>query len=240
MPDLLKLRFKPEDYALGSNEVHCWLANLEELAADLEAFSKVLAPEEQTRAARFHFEKDRKHFTVGRGLLRMLLGMYLRMTPEAISFACNEYGKPALANVKATLQFNMSHSHGLGLYGITHRCSVGVDIERIRANVAAEDLAKRFFAPTEIAELNSMPQELRRKAFFNGWARKEAFIKARGIGLSLGLDKFAVSLADRSPALLSIENGAPEQWTLSDCPAPEGFVAAVAVERPNSLIRYLG
>ena len=228
----------PRPPQLGEHEVHVWLADLE--GPQESTFANVLAPDEQARAARFHFEKDRRHYIAARGVLRWLLGGYLGVTPESIEFQYNEHGKPWIApKPPMKLEFNLSHSHGLALYGFTLERRIGVDIEWMERKTPLEELAQRFFAPAEVAALMSMPKELRRNAFFNGWTRKEAFIKAHGIGLSLGLEKFAVSLEDNSPALLSMEGEpqAPARWTLRAFDTREGYAAALAVEGAISQVK---
>ena len=117
---------------------------------------------------------------------------------------------------------------------------IGIDLERIRPNFATQEIAERFFAPAEIAVLRSLSEEVRTRAFFDCWTRKEAFIKARGLGLSLSLRKFAVSLApEEEPALLSVEEDpqAPTRWTLKNLEVAEGFAAALAVEGRDCQIR---
>ena len=121
----------------------------------------------------------------------------------------------------------------MALYALTRGPNVGVDLERIRPDFAGDDIAQRFFAPAEVAALRAVPADLRTKAFFNCWTRKEAFIKARGMGLSLPLDQFVVSLAPgESPALVSAQNDpqAAQRWCLYELEPGDGYVAAFAVE----------
>ena len=117
------------------------------------------------------------------------------------------------------LNFNMTHSQGLALYGITRGRKIGIDLEYIRYDFACEQIAQRFFAPREYAALRSLSPEMKHEAFFNGWTRKEAYIKARGEGLSFPLDQFEVSLIPGEPArLLEVERGASEaaRWSLRE------------------------
>ncbi len=221
---------------LRGQEVHGWVVSVATLAPNLESLHRTLSADEKERAERFHFERDRICYVVVRGLLRTLLGRYLGCSASEVEFSYNEHGKPAVAleQAKVPIEFNVSHSHGMAILGFTLHQSIGVDIEQIRPEVATEDLAKRFFAPAEIKALGGLPEERRARGFFNCWTRKEAYIKARGIGLSLPLDQFAVSVTDGVGALLSVA-GDPEgaqRWSIRDIAAPPGHVAAIAVEGP--------
>ena len=221
--------------ALADSEVHIWRARLDVAAAPLAQLHQVLSPDEQQKAARFHFERDQRHYTAARGILRSILGRYLEMAPTDIQFSYNSHGKPDLdlGQNQASLRFNLAHSHGLALFAFTRGREIGVDLELIRPEVATQEIAQRFFARTEVESLLSLPEEIRPRAFFNCWTRKEAFMKARGLGFSLPLNQFAVTLTPgREPALISAEDDprAPSRWRLRELDAAENYVAAVAVE----------
>src|SRR5437868_3393790 len=148
-------RLPPESLTLNRDEVHVWRAHLSALPSAVTDLLGTLAPDERARAERFHFEKDRNHYIVARGVLRAILGRYLNVAPDEIRFAYSHYGKPALAgDLKADpLRFNLSHSHELALYGISHGREIGVDVEYIRPLVANEQIAERFFSSNEVAML---------------------------------------------------------------------------------------
>jgi 4'-phosphopantetheinyl transferase len=225
----------PLTLILGPDEVHVWRAALDQTASCVRSLWQTLAMDERARAERFRFQKDREHFIVARGLLRALLGRYLAMEPSQLRFSYSLHGKPALAwdSGGDGLRFNVSHSHRLALFAISYGRELGIDVERIRAGVASEQTAERFFSPSEVAVLCSLPSHLRTTAFFHCWTRKEAYIKARGEGLSLHLDQFAVSLAPgEPPALLSTQQGPHEawRWSLQELNPGPGYVAALAVE----------
>ena len=171
----------------------------------LRSLEATLADEEKARAARFIFERDRDRFIAARGILRDLLGRYLRCAPQTIEFVYGPRGKPAVAGAAARpdICFNLSHSHGLAVVAIGREREVGIDVELIRPEFAGEEIAKRYFSAKEIAELSRLPAELRTEGFFLCWTRKEAYIKAKGDGLQIPLDSFDVSLSPGRPATLS-------------------------------------
>jgi 4'-phosphopantetheinyl transferase len=225
----------PERLRLGSNEVHIWRAALNQPSSRAESFLDILTADEQQRAERFHFRKDRDHFVIARGILRMILSRYLHIEPEALRFCYSRYGKPALMEASGidALRFNVSHANELALYGVTLNRQIGLDIEYMREGFASEQIAERFFSPIEVAMLRELPAHMQTEGFFNCWTRKEAYIKARGEGLSLPLDGFDVSLAPGEPArLLSVRDNTQEalRWSLRELTPGPGYVAAVAVE----------
>ena len=217
---------------LQSDEVHIWLADLNQHSA--ESLKSLLAQDEIVRAERFHFEKDRKHYIVARALLRKLLAAYLGTTAGELRFNYAEKGKPALAGVEnSLLNFNLAHSHGKAIYAFSRGRELGVDLEFIREDFGGEEIAERFFSPGEIAALRSVPPELTKEAFFHCWTRKEAYIKARGEGLSMPLDVFDVSLLPGEPAALLRNHKEPAEvtrWSMQSLPVPNGYVAALVVE----------
>jgi len=148
--------------------VHVWRAALDVPESQVRSLWDTLTADERQRAERYIFEKDRTHFVVARGLLRVLLGRYLRQDPPHLRFTYGPHGKPALATDtgRATLCFNVSHSHGLALYAVTRGREVGVDVERIRPEVAQEKIAERFFSPREVTVLRALPTPLQATAFF--------------------------------------------------------------------------
>jgi 4'-phosphopantetheinyl transferase len=228
-------RSPPEAFVLGRDEVHVWRASLEQPKSQIESFLNTLAADEQARAGRFYFERDREHFIVARGVLRAILGCYLNRPPECVAFCYGAHGKPALAedNELDAIRFNVSHSNEVALYAVARDRKVGIDLERIRFDLAVMEIAERFFSRREVATLRTFPTEAQRRAFFRCWTRKEAYIKARGEGLSLPLDQFDVLLAPGKPgAVLHTQQDPSEasRWSLQElCLAPD-YAAALAVE----------
>jgi 4'-phosphopantetheinyl transferase len=226
-----------------SGDVDLWLTRLHYPPAQLQNMAVALSADEAARADRFHFVHDRNRFIAARGLLRNIISCYLSCTPEDIHFAYQSTGKPQLgfpASGSEDLRFNLSHSADAAVYAISLGRDIGVDIESICPDVPWAEVAMTFFAPGEIARLHRLPNHLRAAGFFNCWTRKEAYVKARGEGLSLPLNRFEVSLApDETPALLSSSD--PDElgrWRLFDISPGEGFAAALVVEGRPGRIRF--
>ena len=220
-----------EGPAVPVGEVHVWRASLEEPPDVIAHLRSLLAADERDRADRFHFARDRDRYTVGRGVLRMLLGRYLRVPADSLRFDYGEFDKPMVAG--GGIHFNLSHSGSLALYAFDADTEVGIDIELDDDDFAQERIAERFFSKAEVGVLRSLPETMQPHAFMTCWTRKEAFIKARGDGLSLPLDSFDVSLAPDAPAALlrtAWSAREPEEWWLRDLSDPtRGYVAALAM-----------
>jgi 4'-phosphopantetheinyl transferase len=216
-------------WRLPSGEAHIWRTSLVRPRETVEGMRRVLARDERDRADRFRFERDRSRFIVGRALLRGLLARYLDAAPEELEFQYGEFQKPALSSGP---WFNLSHSGPSALYAFSGTGEIGIDVELDDADFASDHIAERFFSPAEVTVLRSLPIEAQPRAFLACWTRKEAFIKARGDGLSLALDSFDVTLAPDTPAaLLRTEwcSEEPGQWHLEDLSDHRaGYIAAVA------------
>ena len=180
--------------ALSKDAVHVWRAALDVPETQIGVLRETLDEDELRRAERFRFPEHRRHFIVARGILRRLLARYLNEPADRIGFEYNRYGKPFLKEQGSSLiRFNLSHSGGMALYVFSRIREVGIDIEWTRRRMGdAEQIATRFFSPREAKVLLGIPEHLRKEAFFGCWTRKEAYIKARGKGLSIPLDRFEV------------------------------------------------
>jgi 4'-phosphopantetheinyl transferase len=212
-----------------------WRASLDLPAPRIQALQHDLSEEELQRAERFHFQRHRGRFIAARGLLRTILGRYLKTDPGLLRFRYGPRGKPELGGEagRSGLCFNISHSHGLALFAVTYGREVGVDVERIRSDLDGEKIAERFFSPREAAALRRLPAEVRQEAFFACWTRKEAYLKAIGEGIALRLDQFDVSVSPGDPAtLLSIHGDRAEasHWSLKALDPGPGYMGALAVK----------
>ncbi|NJN67405.1 MAG: 4'-phosphopantetheinyl transferase superfamily protein [Chloroflexaceae bacterium] len=219
---------------LAPEEVHLWYASLNQPPAQVEAFARILSPDEQARANRFFFERDRRRFIVGRGVLRTLLGHYVRIPPANLSLGRGPHGKPLLETPAdgKRLCFNLAHSHEAALYAIAWNREVGVDLEHLRPISRVREIVDRFFTPRERETFLQLPPEQQLEGFFNGWTRKEAYLKACGVGLAGSLDTVEVSLAPGQPATLSVPHATddlPEPWSIRALTPADGYVAALVV-----------
>lgn len=232
-------RLPPSNLTLTDDEAHVWRAELDCENADLQQLFALLTPDEQQKAARFHFEKDRNHYAVARGLLRLILGSYLSEDPKNLRFAYNSYGKPALDS--DSLQFNLSHSHGLALYAVARYHPVGIDLEYMRTDFGWRQIVEQYFSAQEFSTLIQLPEAQQCKAFFDGWTRKEAFIKAKGKGLSIPLNQFDVSLSPTEPVALLRTQWNPDeaaQWSIYALNPGENYAGALATQGRDSQLRY--
>ncbi len=228
--------------ALDDNSIHLWHASAAAHGSLLQHFSTLLSSEENDRQARFHFEDARHNFAFARGMLRSLLGVYLGTDARRVRFQYSKHGKPSLADShrEPELQFNLSHTQGAVLLAICRQRAVGVDIERVREDFNPLEIAARFFSFSEQRALTSLPEAEQRQAFFRCWTRKEAFLKARGDGLSFPLQSFDVSIgAGEKEVLLTTPRDLEEaqRWQILPVNVPAGCSAAVAVAQQSSEAR---
>lgn len=233
MPSTLPWPPPPSHLALARDEVHVWKADLDGLAPQYSAIQQALSRDEHERAAQFRFSRQRERFAAGRGILRHILARYLHRRPAELAFQYGRWGKPALAGEgKSDLRFNVAHAGRLALYAVSRGRDVGVDLERAEMEGDWVEVAPSVVSPTETRALLALPQAERMAAFFTLWTRKEAYLKARGDGLSLPLDCLD-ALTDTKTVRLdpaSAEDGATTFWRVRSIQLPGGFAAAVAVE----------
>jgi len=199
-------------------EVHVGTLDVEE--AELSHFAALIDAEERARAERFRFERDRRRFIVRRGWLRTLLGRHVGKAPERLVFTFGAYGKPELPG---GLYFSQSHSGDRMMIALSD-IDIGCDIERIDETMDWHPIAESLFAPAEREALSALPEAEGRHAFFQCWARKEAFVKALGHGLSYPLEAFTVSV---TPEARLVSGG--EAWSIAAVSPGPGYAGAVVV-----------
>jgi 4'-phosphopantetheinyl transferase len=223
---------------LAADEIHVWRSHLVRNASDRAAFASCLSPDERARASRIHFARDRDRFIVARGTLRTLLSYYVNVPPVALRFFYGQYGKPFLERErhKQNVSFNVSHSCDLALYAISLNRDVGIDVESVSPDFVNAEMARQCFSRVELRSFWSVPSELRMEAFFNGCTRKEAYIKALGMGLSIALDSFDVTLSPHDRACFL--RGIDQQWQLVSFRAEAGFPAALVHNRAPCRVRF--
>ncbi len=185
---------------------------------------------------RFLFEKDRHRYLITRTLIRTVLSRYACARPEEWGFGNNEYGRPEITRpeiLRNTISFNISHTDDLIICAITRQRAIGVDVESTDRRASGLDqLANRFFAPQECAALSRVPTADRHEHFFHYWTLKEAYIKARGMGLSIPLDRFSFAMVGDDALELSIDAGLADSASRWQCwllkPTPRHLVAVCA------------
>jgi 4'-phosphopantetheinyl transferase len=223
----------PSNLCAPSSEViHLWRANLDVPIERVKELATILSPDERARAERFYFELHRNRFIVSRGGLRTILGRYLNIKPDRVEFEYSQRGKPRLAGIKQ-LQFNVSHSQDLALYGFSCDRAIGVDLEYLREIDDAQKIAQRFFSAQESVIIDSLPEGERIAAFFRGWTAKEAYLKATGDGLAGSLEGVEVSLVPNEPLRLIALDGdsqAASRWHLYSFIPAIDYIATVAIE----------
>jgi 4'-phosphopantetheinyl transferase len=219
---------------LDANTVCVWQADLVLPQPSIQEFVEILSDDERQRADRFYRDSDRSAFIAARGILRTLLGGYLQCDRQQVKFSYTDRGKPFIAN--NSLQFNVSHSHGLALYAIAENRLVGIDVESIRV-IEVEPLAKRFFSDREYQQLCQLSGDRQSEAFFTYWTAKEAYLKATGEGL-VGLQQVEILWQeDRLTVhLLTPENSPP--LSLQRLHPPAEYAATLAVEGKDWQLSY--
>jgi len=227
--------------SLNVDQVHIWLVNLDLLGACQAFFWELLSEQEKAQANGFYFEQKRSWFIARRGFLRVKLSTYLGQPAGSLRFRHMKYGKPFLDEPKLShLEFNISHSYEMALFAFALDRQIGIDLERRRDDFDPLDLAERFFSPTELKALQSLPADRRVRGFFKCWTRKEAFIKACGNGLWMPHDQFDVSVSPDEPARLLATRGdlePPDAWSLIEIPVWPEFEAALVAHGPTPEIK---
>lgn len=214
----------------GKNIVHIWRIDLLQNADVTTTPERFLSSGEMEQARRFHFARDQRRYVVSHAALRLILSHYLDCQPGQVEFVITENGKPLLSS--SSLHFNLTHSHEMALVAVTGAGEIGVDLEYIRPLEDLNSLAINCFSEAEYRIFHALPEAEKLPAFFNGWTRKEAYIKALGEGLSLPLQAFSVTLLPSQPArLLEITGSTAEAacWTLQPVDMGGQYAAAFAL-----------
>lgn len=224
----------PNSIRLGSAEVHVWLTSIPS-PNTIRRLEACLSADELSRSRGFRFQADRNQAIAARGILRSLLGAYLGTHPRKIEISYNTCGKPEVlsARRKNRIEFNVSHSEGLILIAFAWTQRVGVDIERIRCGFPASEIAERFFSEKESKYIQALEKDRRLERFFASWTTKEAYLKARGLGLFEPLDKIeliAESGEKVTKVRVSNSEEGPVTWSVVPLQLVNGYASALAVE----------
>jgi len=215
------------------DRVEIWMVEGPRTDAEVAACGALLSPEELQRYKRFKVESARRDFVISRGSLRTLLSGVLDRSPTEIRLGRGKHGKPFVEHPEGDLEFNVSHSGDVFLYAMTRGRVLGVDVERNKPDRDLDRLAERFFAPGEARRLleEGRPEDLIEN-FYRCWTRKEAYLKAKGLGITMQLDAFEVTfLPEEAPRLLHTEVTLedPAIWGVHEIEVPDGYTAALVV-----------
>jgi len=235
-------RSSPPDLELSSQFIDVWRSTTQLPAMQRVAMQQCLTPLEIERANRYRVMDRREEFIIARGLLRTVLARVLKTDPRNLDFSIGSKGKPSLAQPEEgkAVRFNLSHSHGIVLIAMTRDREVGVDVELIRDKTDHQRMAQRFFSPVECEQIEALDEADRQRAFFHCWTRKEAFLKATGMGITLALDSFDTAFWPAENAKLLAtrwdENEAGKWSLMHLVPSPE-HVGTVAIEGHGASLR---
>ena len=211
-------------WTIASQPIDVHWATLDVTPEKLTALRATLTPEERHDGARQRHEPQR--FIAARGLVREILARRLETDPGRLRLGRTPHGKLYIADPPVALAFNVSHAAEWLLVAVAPRGAVGADVERVRADVDCETVARHVFGGSELVAFHALPPGERRRAFFACWARKEACLKAIGTGLSIAPESVEVGFGDE-PVAVRIAHA---EWCVQGIPTPRrDLVAAIAI-----------
>lgn len=215
-----------------------WVVDLDRYAkcASLEG----LQADELERAAAFRFDRDRSRYLAGRHALRRLLAASLETEPSAVHLSAGRFGKPLVTGGAGGIHFNVSHSGHVALIALSPRAPVGVDVELLEPVVDADTLTESHFTADERRTFANTPVAARDRVFLQGWTRKEACLKAVGVGLTVDpRDVHAGCDTACRKVSLALEAGTVDTtvWTLETAGIP-GTIAAIAIVAADSQSQF--
>jgi 4'-phosphopantetheinyl transferase len=221
-------------------KVDLWQLALLTTGGDLPRIARCLSADETAIAAQFKFESDRTRYVLTRACLRQILARYTGLAPHELRFDYGRFGKPRLANrgQAGAIEFNVSHSNDWALVAVARGFPIGVDLEKIRPDLATREVAEQFFSRYEQAELAAIDENQRAAAFFKCWTSKEAYIKGLGSGLSVPLKEFDVCVRPDTPTRLLRPYAGTSLWWLHDVDTAPGYRAVLATAPLPSCITY--
>lgn len=221
-------------FALKSNTIHFFYTQVDKIKSKalLDKYNSIINKKEKEKVSRYIFEKDQQNCLVTRALVRFLLSSCTHLHPEEFKFIENKYGKPDLVPglLDIPVKFNLSHSGGVTACALTLDNDIGLDIENCQRQIDL-NIADRFFSASEANYLNQCSQKEKQNVFYDFWTLKESYIKARGEGLSIGLDKFSFKLDKNNISINCHEslNDINDQWQFFQFSLCENFKAAISV-----------
>lgn len=233
----------PADLEISCSHIDVWHCTLDIAADQINELRKYLSRQERHRADQFLFADKRNQFVCTRARLRQCLALGSGLPADEIEIKTDASGKPYLAGqARSTdIHFNISHTNGLALIAITRAQPVGIDVESVAQNVQHTRLAENYFSTREKNAIASLPPEQVPAAFFACWTRKEAVLKAVGVGFAHGLDSFDAATAPevaQCQVELQSDDGLVNTWHIETLPCETGFAGALAYQKKVIGIRY--
>jgi 4'-phosphopantetheinyl transferase len=216
--------------------VQVWAVQLDDTSIDFERGRELLSADERERAARFRFDIHRRRYLAAHIALHEILSRYIAAAPARLSFDLGANGKPRLSHEPGPsgVEFNLSHSNEMALLAVARGRELGVDVEHVREQFEFQEVAERFFTAKEVAAMLSLPAELQRRAFYKCWTSKEAYLKAKGTGLSGALDEVEISLGSDGQVRI---NANVANWWLFELDPIAGYEAALVVASSSAPIQ---
>lgn len=221
---------------LAENELHVWRASLDVCSAAYDRMERFLSGDERERAAKFKVPGAHRRYVAARGILRELLSGYLKLEATEIDLHYGPQGKPFLSPAHSSdISFNASHSNGVGLFAIARSGEIGADVEQVKVNFKGMEIASRFFSESEVEELAGLPPKEAEEAFFRCWTKKEAYVKAHGMGLGMPLRSFAVRFNEDEQSLRDMEG---KTWSCYAVRPAAGYVGAIVAQGEEWTLKY--
>lgn len=202
--------------------------------AEVALFQQILSPQEQQKAERFRFQKDRQSYIVTHAMLRKILGNYTASDPAKLEFILNEYGKPSLAENPKEIYFNLSHCSGLSALAFTVKSEIGIDIEKIDPEFDFDLIAKAHFSDAENSFIDHEPPESR-KRFYTVWTRKESLLKAIGTGIAENLDVEVFRKVNYYNPELPLSINIESDYYLTTCEYQNKYLISAAGKDPGAI-----
>lgn len=232
---------------INENEIHLWYVHDEDIRDNdlLTEYLALLNHEEHIQQQRFHFEKHRHQYLITRALVRSVLSLYIdTIPPKAWKFEKNRYNKPYIANpqLPMALNFNLSHTEKMVVLAVTRDRDIGVDIEYLPRENVGLDIAMRYFSETEFQELSALPVESQKRRFLDLWTLKEAYIKARGMGLAIPMDQLSYSFPQPDEIQISFSQSlhdSPRNWRLWQFIPDETHIVGLALRTADMVSQYI-
>lgn len=217
---------------LSDHTIHVWRIALDNFSkTQLAQLTTLLSTDEQARVDRFVTTQLQHRALASLSALRIILSRYLACQPTALLFSRNPQGKPSLPD-HPQLQFNLSHSDAWAACAVTLDQSVGIDIEAVIVRDGIDNIVQRFFSADEITAWQALPASEKNHAFFRMWTRKEAYLKALGLGLQGGLDQFSVEVSEADRTTVQQADSPESSWVLHNLTWATNHASDQAIEQP--------